>query len=85
MTSDSTRTWDYIGTWAPDGGAYYFIASDGARPGWQLYRRDAGTGDVTELFAGDEVSLPRWSRNGTAMVWSVRQVKSQLWVIEFEQ
>ncbi len=77
-------TWDYIGTWAPDGSAYYFLASDQARPGWQLYRRDAENGEILEVSAGDDLSLPCWSQDGRTMVWSVEQVRSQLWILEFE-
>ena len=82
---DEPATWDYVGTWAPDGSAYYFMASDRARPGWQLYRRDSEGGAIVEVLSGDDLSLPRWSRDGQTMVWSVEQVKSQLWVMEIEE
>jgi Tol biopolymer transport system component len=82
---DEPATWDYIGTWAPDGSAYYFMASDRARPGWQRYRRDSDSGDIVEIFAGDVVSLPKWSRDGQTMAWSAEQVRSQLWMMEVEQ
>jgi Tol biopolymer transport system component len=79
---DEPRTWDYVGTWAPDASAYYFMASTSDRPGWQLYRRDSETETVVEVSAGDGVSLPQWSRDGTTMAWSVERVVSQLWVME---
>jgi Tol biopolymer transport system component len=79
---DEPRTWDYVGTWAPDASAYYFMASRSDRPGWQLYRRDSETETVVEVSAGDGVSLPQWSRDGTTMAWSVERVVSQLWVME---
>jgi len=81
---DEPATWDYVGTWAPDGSAYYFMASERSRPGWQLYRRDSESGDIAEVFAGDDVSLPRWSRDGQTMVWSAEQVNSQLWLMELD-
>jgi Tol biopolymer transport system component len=79
---DRPATWDFVGTWAPDGRAYYFIASDAGRAGWQLYRRDSSTGAITEVSAGDDLSLPRWSRDGRTMAWSVARVTNQLWVME---
>jgi len=82
---DEPSIWDYVGTWAPDGSAFYFLASDQARPGWQLYRRDTESGEIVEVSAGDDLSLPTWSRDGQTMTWSVEQVRSQLWVMEFDQ
>jgi hypothetical protein len=37
------------------------------------------------VLTGDDLSLPRWSRDGQTMVWSVEQVKSQLWVMEIDE
>ena len=79
---DEPATWDYIGTWAPDGSAFYFMASDAVQAGWQLYRRDSSTGAITEVAAGDNLSLPRWSGDGETVAWSVERVTSQLWVME---
>jgi TolB protein len=79
---DEPATWDYIGTWAPEGSAYYFMASDAVRAGWQLYRRESSTGAITEVSAGDNLSLPTWSRDGETVAWSIERVTSQLWVME---
>jgi Tol biopolymer transport system component len=79
---DAPETWDYVGTWAPDGSAYYFMASEDGRLGWQLYRRESATGAISEVIAGDDLSLPNWSRDGTTMALSVRQTVNQLWVME---
>jgi Tol biopolymer transport system component len=80
---DEPATWDYVGSWAPDGSAFHFLASDAVRAGWQLYRRDSSTGAITEVFAGDNLSLPSWGANGETVVWSVERVTSQLWVMEW--
>jgi Tol biopolymer transport system component len=79
---DEAATWDYVGRWAPDGSAFYFVASDAVRGGWQLYRRDSGSGAVNEVSAGDDLSLPTWSGDGQSLAWSVARVTSQLWVME---
>jgi Tol biopolymer transport system component len=80
---DEPGTWDYVGSWAPDGTAFYFLASDAVQAGWQLYRRDSSTGEISEVVAGDNLSLPRWSADGQTVAWSVERVTSQLWVMEF--
>jgi Tol biopolymer transport system component len=82
---DQPGTWDYVGTWDPDGSSYYFAASDGARPGWQLYRWDAATDNVSEVLSADDVTLPQWSGDGDTVVWSAARVRSQLWMMEVER
>ena len=79
---DEPATWDDVGRWAPDGSAFFFVASDGDRPGWQLYRSDSATRTVTEVSAGDDMGLPTWSGDGSSVAWSVEQVVSQLWLME---
>jgi hypothetical protein len=79
---DAPATWDYVGCWQPDGSAYYWLATDAARTGWQLYRRDSSSGAVSEVAAGDNLSLPTWTADGATMAWSVATVQAQLWVIE---
>jgi hypothetical protein len=58
------------------------MASEDGRLGWQLYRRESATGAISEVIAGDDLSLPNWSRDGTTMALSVRQTVNQLWVME---
>ena len=81
---DESTTRDYGGVWAPDGSAFYFVASDGDRPGLQLKRLDSRTGAISEVIAGDDVGLPTWSRDGQTMAWRVETVVSQLWLMEDE-
>jgi Tol biopolymer transport system component len=79
---DEPATWDDVGRWAPDGSGFFFVASDGDRPGWQLYRSDSGTREVSEVSAGDDIGLPTWSGDGSTVAWSVERVVSQLWLME---
>jgi len=75
--------WDYIGSWAPDGGRFFFQCESEGK-GWGLYAYEETSGNIT-LFAEhmDGQSPPSWSRNGkTAAWWATRKTERQAWIME---
>ncbi len=73
--------WDYLGRWAPDGRRFFFITTLGQDLPWELHAYDEETGTIERVAAAAR-GPPRWSRDGTRMVWVVEQSVSQLWLME---
>lgn len=78
---DEPEVWDYRGRWAPDRRSYYFEGTPDNSTAWQVYRLDTRTGTSTR-FAGNNASLPTWSRDGRFMAWRESPTSSQLWLLE---
>jgi Tol biopolymer transport system component len=70
--------WDYVGTWAPDGRRFFFVG------GPPMYVYDESSGKTTQVSdPGEEVGVPRFSRDGTTMAWCVtRETSTQTWIME---
>ena len=79
---DNQDRWDYVGCWAPDGERFFF-SSFPDQEGATCLIYHLSTGE-TQPFVNDEGSgsLPRWSRDGTVMVWEQARTEEQMWIME---
>lgn len=74
---EEPEQWDYVGQWAPDGSAYYWIAAAGG-----LYRKDIATGRVTMTSgSGWYGELPTWSADGRTVALTESTTVKQLWMM----
>ncbi len=68
--------------WSPDGRRFFFTTSlDDSEP-WEIHAYDEETGTIERVAGAAAEFPPRWSRDGTRMVWVVEQSVSQLWLME---
>ena len=73
--------WNYVGRWAPDGRRFFFNTGPRGGDFWELHAYDEETGTIERVAAAARAP-PRWSRDGTRMVWVVEQSVSQVWLME---
>jgi Tol biopolymer transport system component len=79
-------TWDFVGTWAPDGHRFLFlgyaVGSDAKDSGMFVY--DEASDKATQVSdPGEEIGAPRFSRDGTTMAWwETRETSIQTWIME---
>jgi Tol biopolymer transport system component len=77
---------DYLGSWAPDGRRFFFVANDEdiVPAGTSMYVHDEALGETTLVSSAVEVvGVPRWSRDGKTMAWwETRETSIQTWIME---
>jgi len=72
-------TYDWHGTWAPDGRRYFFLGL----PGMGMYVYDESSDKTTQLRERAYMSIPCFSRDGKTMAWSEGRTTSiQTWIME---
>ena len=68
-------SWDYVGSWSPDGKEFFFLGEGG------LNVFDWKTGEIRrQRFVPDPP--PHWSVDGSTVVWSTHKGTAQLWLME---
>ena len=68
-------SWDYWGSWSPDGRKFFFLGTGG------LNIFDWSTSEIKRRPFSPSPP-PRWSRDGTTAVWTTERAMTQLWLME---
>jgi hypothetical protein len=72
-------TYDYVGTWAPDGYRFFFVGAGDSDEGMYVY--DETSGKTT--LVSDSVGVPCFSHDGRTMAWcKIRDTDTQVWIME---
>lgn len=84
LVNQPAPLWDYIGTWTPDGRSYYFLSTPAGESAWGLYAFDeqSRTVSIASPATGGSSGLPRFSRDGALMTWTIKRDLHQLWMLE---
>jgi Tol biopolymer transport system component len=62
---DQEDHWDYVGVWAPDGQRFYFHSNAHEGKGTHVFHFDTG-----RIEHGLDLGIPRWSRDGSTIIWT---------------